>query len=78
MLSWRDYGEEVAVGRNGEIAEAKAVEDGKGLRLRYGNGLSCGYGGERGKIDPNEIAGFLFDGTLEEEARFVGRPAKHA
>ena len=32
-----DDGEGAAVGRDGEIAEAEAVQDGNGLRLRDGN-----------------------------------------
>ncbi len=32
-----DDGEGAAVGRDGEIAEAEAVKDGNGLRLRDGN-----------------------------------------
>src|SRR5258708_31490645 len=71
-------GEGAAVGGDGEIAEAEAVEDGDGHGLRDGNFMVRGDRRERRKIDPDAIGGFLFEGALKEDARFVGRPAKDA
>src|SRR5712664_3329300 len=76
-LAGDDDGEGAAVGSDGEIAEGEAVKDGSGLRMRDGNVMRR-RGGERGKIDPDEIAGFFLDGAFEENARFVGRPAENA
>src|SRR6202165_3221664 len=33
---------------------------------------------ERREVDQDEIAGFFLEGALEEDTRFVGRPAKDA
>src|ERR1700687_2580663 len=73
-----DDGEGAAVGRDGEIAEAEAVKDGDGRGLRDRNFMVRGDRRERRKIDPDEIAGFFLEGAFEEDARFVGRPAKDA
>src|ERR1700694_3221832 len=77
-LAGDDDGEGGAIGRNGEIAEAKAVKNGAGLRLRNWNFLAGGRRGEGRKRDPDKITGFFFDGALEEDTRFVWRPAKDA
>ena len=34
--------------------------------------------GEFGNDDPDEVAGFSFDGALEQDAIFVGRPMEDA
>src|SRR5713226_2355653 len=73
-----DYGNGAAVGGDGEVAEAEAVQDGDGCGLGDGNFM---IGGDRRKgreVDPDEIAGFFFEPALEEDAGFVGRPAKDA
>ena len=71
-LAGDDDGEEAAVGRNGEVAKGEAVKDGGGDGLRDGDVLAGRVGAERREVDPDEVAGFLFDGALEEDARFVG------
>src|SRR6266481_1450306 len=73
-----DDGDGAAIGGDGKIAEAEAVKDGDGSRLRNGNFMICGNWRERGKVDPNEIAGFFVDSTLQDDARFIGRPSKDA
>src|SRR6267142_1317635 len=71
-LAGDDDGEEAAVGRNGEIAKREAVKDGDGDGLRNGDVLAGNVGAERREVDPDEVAGFFFDGPLEKDARFVG------
>src|SRR6267378_7639750 len=71
-----DDGEEAAVGRNGKVAKGEAVKDGGGDGLRDEDVLARRVGAERRKVDPHEVAGFSFDGALEEDARFVGGPAE--
>ena len=71
-LAGDDDGEEAAVGRNGEVAEGEAVKDGGGDGLRDGDVLAGRVGAERREVNPDEVAGFFFDGALEEDARFVG------
>ena len=55
-----DDGDGAAVRGDGEIAEAEAVKDGDGRRLRDGNFVICGNWRERRKVDPDEIAGLSF------------------
>ena len=71
-LAGDNNGEEAAVGRNGEVAKGESVKDGGGDGLRDGDVLAESVGAERREVDPNEVAGFFFDGALEEDARFVG------
>src|SRR6266850_4097493 len=77
-LAGDDDGEEAAVGRNGEVAKREAVQDGGGDGLSDGDVLAGSVGTERREVDPHEVAGFLFDGALQEDARFVGGPAEDA
>ena len=72
-----DDREEAAVGGDIELADGDAVEE----WLRRGREdrdvfevLLCS---ENGNIDPDEIAGFSFDGALEHDAVFVGGPVKN-
>src|SRR6266403_50215 len=71
-LGGDDNGEEAAVRRDGEIAKGEAVKDGGGDGLRDGDVLAGRVDAERREVDPDEVAGFLFDGALEEDARFIG------
>ena len=73
-----NYGEEAAVGRNGEFAERYAMEERDGGWLRYGDVVGIGRKCESWNLEGNEIAGFFFDGALEDDARFVGGPLKDA
>ena len=73
-----DYGEETAVGGDGEIADGEAVKDHVGLWLRNGDVVILGSGGKGREIDPDEVAGFFFDSAFEENAGLVGRPVKDA
>src|SRR6266481_237379 len=77
-LTGDDDGEEAAVGGNGEIAEGEAVKDGGRDGLRDGDVLAGRVGAERREVNPDEGAGFFFDGELEEDARFIGGPAEDA
>src|SRR5258708_19760066 len=72
-----DDGDGAAVRRYGKIAKAQAVENGDWRRLLNGDLVISRDRRERRKIDPDEVAGFFFDGALEEDARFVGRPTKN-
>ena len=71
-LAGDDDGEEAAVGRNGEIAEGKAVKDRRRDGLRDRDVLAGSVGAERRQFDPDEVAGLFLDGALEKDARFVG------
>src|SRR5258708_11009942 len=73
-----DDGDGAAVRRDGKMAKAEAVEKGDWRRLLNGDFVISRDRREGRKIDPDEVAGFFFDGALEEDARFVGRPAKDA
>ena len=77
-LARDDDGEEAAVGRNGKIAEGKTVKDRGGDGLSDRNFVAGRRGAERREIDPDEVAGFFFDGALEENLRFVGGPTEDA
>src|SRR5690242_10724590 len=73
-----DDAEEAPVGRDGEVAERKPVED--GLRRGRDDGNFCAgrLRDERRNLYPNDVAGFSFDGAFEEDAIFIGRPADYA
>src|SRR6202521_597656 len=78
-LAGGDNGEEAAVGGDGEVAEGEAVEDGCGNGLAHGDVLVWGvgrYGREGREIDPDQVAGFFFDGAFQEDTGFVGGPLK--
>src|SRR2546425_628999 len=77
-LAGDDDGEEAAVGGDGEVAKGEAMKDGGGDGLRDGDVLAGRMGAERREVNPDEVAGFFFDGALEKNARFVGRPAEDA
>src|SRR5712675_3067187 len=54
------------------------MQDGKKRRLRYRYLLVLCALGERRDVDPNQLAGFFLWRTLQQNARFVGRPLKRA
>ena len=73
-----DDGEEAAVGGDAEFSDGDAVEDGARGGLEDGN-VDAGFLREkRWDGDPDEVAGFSFDGAFEHDAVFVGRPMEHA
>ena len=78
VLSGGDDGEEAAVGGNGEVAKGQVVEDGLRGGLENGNVLAGLLDGERGDVDPNDVAGFSFGSALEEDAVSIGRPLQRA
>jgi len=59
-----NYGEEAAVGGDVEFADGDAVEDGLRRGLEDGNFLAGFLCGELGKRDPDQVAGFSFDGAF--------------
>lgn len=73
-----DYGEEAAVGRNVEFANGEAVEERLRSRLHDGDGIAGFLRGQFGNADPDDIAGFSFDGAFEHDAIFVGGPMENA
>lgn len=73
-----DYAEEVAVGGDVEFADGEAVEERLRRRLKDGYGSAGLLRGESGNDDPDEVAGFSFEGALEQDAIFVGSPMENA
>src|ERR1700680_4250938 len=73
-LSGRTYGEETAVGRDGEIAKGEAVQDGARRGLSERDIFAGGRCNERRKIDPDEVAGFFFRGAPQQDAVLVRAP----
>ncbi len=63
-----DDAEEAAVGRKGKFAETEPVKNGNGRGLRDGNVFVGCDGGEGRNRKPDDVAGFFFDGALEENA----------
>jgi len=76
VLARDDDGDGAAIRRDGKIAKAEAVKNGDGCGLRDGDFMICWDWRKRRKVDPDEIAGFSFQSTLQDDPRFVRRPAK--
>lgn len=77
-LAGENDGQEAAVGRDIEFTNRDAAEDWLRRRCEDGNVFEVFFCSENGNIDPDEIAGFSFDGALEHDAVFVGRPVENA
>jgi len=77
-LAREDDGEEAAVRGDSEFAKCDAVKDGLRSLLENGDFFAGWLREKRRNFDPDNVPGFSFGGTLEEDAVFVGSPVENA
>ena len=73
-----DHRQEAAVGRDVELADRDTAEDWLRCWCEDGSFFGVFLREEHGNINPDQVAGFSFDGALEHDAVFVGRPMENA
>lgn len=71
-----DNGEEAAIGGDAEFSDGDTVENGARVGLEDGDVFAGWLRQKRWEGDPDEVAGFSLDSTLEQNAGFVERPAE--
>src|SRR5262249_36276522 len=70
-----NHSERATIGRDREIPESQAVQDGLRVRLTYGSLVRAfAGGGEQRQRDPYQVARPVFGRALDEQVLLIGRP----